>query len=89
VLSLSELPTIEEVWNALTDRVRANSVIMERLKSASPRLAAATYQDYLWELHPTDRGMRHSLPDEQLLALMVSLYVHQGELEFWGQIFAS
>lgn len=95
MISLSNLPSIDEVWAALPEKARANLYVIDRIKSSGPRLAAATYKDFFWMQNPSDRGMIHSLPDDQLLRLMIALYVYQGgdepavELAFWEKIFAA
>lgn len=67
MISLSELLTINEVWNALSDRLNANPALMERIKQGSPNLAVLTYFS---EPNSSDLGIRHFLPSKQLLASM-------------------
>ncbi|MGF1523676.1 MAG: hypothetical protein ACFBSF_15270 [Leptolyngbyaceae cyanobacterium] len=85
---------IEDVWAALPEQVRSNPSSMERLQTASPKLAVAAYTDFFWEDNPDSPGRRRrSLPTDQLLSLMMRLYIHQGgtetdtELAFWQKIF--
>ena len=96
ILAKAKALSIEDVWAALPEEIQGHSAIMERLKNADPRRAAASYKDYFWEDNPNDAGRkRHSLPDEQLLSLMICLYLHRGgtepeqELTFWQNIFAT
>ncbi|MEM9005133.1 MAG: hypothetical protein AAGE59_16615 [Cyanobacteria bacterium P01_F01_bin.86] len=86
--------TIEDVWAALPEQVRANPSSMERLQTVDPKLAVAAYTDFFWEDNPDAPGRRRrSLPADQLLSLMMRLYIHRGgteadtELAFWQKIF--
>ncbi|MEM9945373.1 MAG: hypothetical protein AAF810_04845 [Cyanobacteria bacterium P01_D01_bin.36] len=82
--------TIDDVWAALPERIRANDAIMRRIQSADPKLASVTFGDYFWEDDPDDIGRRRrSLPPNKLIPLAICLYLHQGgkdpedELRFW------
>lgn len=86
-------PTIEQVYAALPDRVKAKPAIWERLLSHEPLRAAVTYPDYFWEDNPNDVGRRQrSMPDEQLFSLMQALYEHLGGIDaearlgFWKRV---
>ena len=86
--------TLDDVWAALPERIQQNETIMQRLQAAGPKLAAATYKDMFWITDPDGRGMVRSIPDEELLPLMVGLYLHQGgddpqgEADFWKGVWA-
>ena len=88
--------SIEDVWAALPERIRSNPSSMSRLQDSGPHRAVANYIDHLWEDNPDRPGRRRrSLPTDQLLSLMMRLYIHRGgtetdkELAFWQKIFGS
>ena len=85
---------MNEPWAALPERIQKNDAIMQRLQSASSKLAAATYQDYFWVENLNDRGLIRSIPESELLPRMISLSLHQGgndpqrEANFWKGVWA-
>jgi hypothetical protein len=87
-------PTIKDVWAALPESVRSNQAIMQRIQTAGPHRAASNYKDYFWTSDPDGRGMVRALPEDELLALMLCLYTHQGgtnpeaEAKFWKGVWA-
>jgi len=56
VSSLSELPTIEIVWAALSNCVRPHPAMMECLKRSSRGFTAATYKNHFGEPHSMERA---------------------------------
>lgn len=85
--------SIDDVWAALPERIRANDAIMDRIQAADPKLASVSFGDYFWEDDPADPGRkRRSLPPEKLIPLALCLYLHQGgkdpedELRFWKKL---
>ena len=88
--------SIEDVWKALPETVRENPNTLKKLQDSTPQRATADYTDFFWEDNPDAPGRRRrSLPSDQLLSLMMRLYIHLGgedtetELAFWKKIFNS
>ena len=73
--------TLEQVYAHLPERCRANAAIMKRLDKAGYELAPAAFKDMFWEPDPDGRGMRHSMPTNKLLTLMLALYLQKGGQE--------